>query len=221
MSLLINYIRSLDDGQLSVMQKHFSGLAYKNGEGNKEKLLFEKIIERKDKEISDNELSLILYGNTKDARYRKLKSRLKKKIIETSCSEDFIENTGIVSYRDMLNIRLKKKLDQCRTLYSILDKHKKNMLSHILDEVIYLSEKEEIYDILLEALKLKRSLKLVERDNSAIQALHAQIRHAEGCNNAAEMATHCLFLISCSWKLGFSNRGEIQEQLESDIGKLR
>jgi tetratricopeptide (TPR) repeat protein len=199
---LINYIRHMNDDQAAVVRKYLCGGVYKNGEESKEKQLFEKILSSKGTDILNKELSLDIYGCLPNERYRKLKSRLMKKIMEASCSEEHLEKPHLFSYREMIYIRLKKQMMQCRVVNRTINKYKLDLLSPLLDDVILQAGKEELFDVMVEALKLKRDAVEVTRGQREIKQAEKEIELFESLHSGIEKAINLIFLINCRFKFG-------------------
>jgi tetratricopeptide (TPR) repeat protein len=188
----------MNEDQVAVVRRFLSDGVFKNGKESKEKQLFEKIISVKGQEISGVELSQHIYSSMPDDRYRKLVSRLQKKILEATCSEELMEKEHLVSFRDMTAIRLKRQILQCRALISTSNRYKMGIIAPMLENIIATSASEELFDTLTEALRLKRETCLATRTMFGIAELENDISTYERSQTLIEQARAIVYMSNCT-----------------------
>jgi len=113
---------------------------------------------------SDNKSVAYLKGVfTKDQTYKgskaateALRSRLFEKTIDALILEKHISNNVLHSEHDQTVFRLKKRLLHFRILLRSLNQGRVNSLKSILNNIISDAKTNEVYDVLLEALTLKK-----------------------------------------------------------------
>ncbi len=130
--------------------KKFKPIGLNKKNEYKEELLFQ--ILSKEKNVSDAELSKRLEVKRIDM----LKSNLYTKIIEALTQDRFISNGELFSKNDQTVFKLKKQLLAIRILYRNLTRDKTNSILKLLDELIKNAIKNEVYEITIEALQLKK-----------------------------------------------------------------
>ena len=130
--------------------KKFKPIGLNKKNEYKEELLFQ--ILSKEKNVSDAELSKRLEVKRIDM----LKSNLFTKIIEALTQDRFISNVELFSKNDQTVFKLKKQLLAIRILYRNLTRDKTNSILKLLDELIKNAIKNEVYEITIEALQLKK-----------------------------------------------------------------
>lgn len=122
------------------------------GQTYKEKELFELLNQPNGHILTHNELSKKLAIDRIDM----LKSNLFAKIIEAITFEKHINNRKIFSSHDSIIFSLKKEMLAIRILYRNITKNKSEPLFIWLENLIKKAIEHEVYDVVIEALLLKK-----------------------------------------------------------------
>lgn len=184
--------------------------------------LFEYLVENQNSETDDKAISLHVYGENKPEALKRLKSRLFSRILDTFTSDAFLLKEGVMDQSDKQSVRIRKKILQFRVLYRKKHGTDKAILFHILNEVIKEAKEYELYDVLADALSLKKYINVLRKGSDEITEMNKQIRQYQYAFNAVMNAGDCFFdIISNQDLLKAYSGSELEERLEQYLVQLK
>lgn len=135
-------LNNLNDSEKKTINSHFSI------QGSSEDLLIKRYIQEviQPKSSSKDHLSV----------NRMLKSRAFDQVTDILTSNYHIHSKGTFASHDQTLLRLKKKILFARVISKSLTQNKFGPFKTILNTLITEAEKNEIYEVLIEALQLKK-----------------------------------------------------------------
>lgn len=152
MKAIYSLLKDLNKRELKVFDNYLRSFT-KIGK-LKSATLMELLSKGGDVSLDDEVYSQHLYGCGTDKRLLMLKNRFKNKLLDTLLLDINLDRRKDLDERDLVNIKVKKKLAQI-----LLYRHSRGeqkSLQKVLDEAIKLSEKYELYNELIEAIGLKK-----------------------------------------------------------------
>lgn len=135
----------------------------------------------KDPLISEDSVSIILYGSIKKVAFRKLLQRVEEKIMDVLLLHGSIICNSNYDQRAREILMLRKKLLQFDMLWM---RGGSKMILQQLDKIIDKAEKYEYYEILLFALYKKRNLLAVLISKAQYKLLSEKINYFEICRKS-------------------------------------
>lgn len=126
---------------------------------------------------------------------RMLKSRALDQITDILISDYHIHNKGNFSTQDQILLRLKKKILLARIISKSLNQNKFGPFKTFLNILIREAEKNELYEILIEALLLKKYYFALKEGAREFQKIEKKITHIEWCQKRMHYAGDCYFKI--------------------------
>lgn len=126
---------------------------------------------------------------------RMLKSRALDQITDILISDYHIHNKGNFSPQDQTLLRLKKKLLFARIISKSLNQNKFGPFKTFLNILINDAEKNEVYEILIEALLLKKYFFALKEGANEFKKIEKKISHYEWCQKRSFFANDCYFKI--------------------------
>ncbi|MFL5754045.1 MAG: hypothetical protein ACJ76F_11605 [Bacteroidia bacterium] len=175
--------------------------------------LFEYLVENQGAELDDELISKHIYGENKPDTLKKLKSRLFYRILDTFTSDAFLLKEGVFDLVDKQSVRIRKKLLQFRVLYRKKNGTDKSVLFHILSEIIKEAKEYELYDVVAEALSLKKYLNVLRKGGEELKEMNSQIRQYQDAYNAVMRAGDAYFDL-------VSNQDIIKNYTAEEVDKL-
>ncbi len=174
-------LNSLNDSEKKTISNHFSE------KGSSEDLLKRKYIQSF---ISNNEKS-----NPELKVNRMLKSRAFDEITDVLTSDYHIHNKGNFASHDQTLLRLKKKVLLARVISKSLNQNKTAPFKILLNTIISEAEKNEVYEVLIEALNLKKYFFALKEGASEFQKIDKKIDYFELCQKKTYYSSDCYFRI--------------------------
>ncbi|MBN8697055.1 MAG: hypothetical protein J0L87_11035 [Bacteroidetes bacterium] len=151
----------------------------------KEKELFELFNKPEAHSLTQQELRKKL----KIDRIDMLKSNLFTKVVEAITFEKHINNQKIFSRNDSIIFSLKKEMLAIRILYRNITKNKSEPLFAWLENLIHKAIEHEVYDVVIEALLLKKYSISLRKGIKEFDKINSKIEHFRYCNTALYNAT--------------------------------
>ncbi|MDQ3048433.1 MAG: hypothetical protein M3R27_12865 [Bacteroidota bacterium] len=223
---VISFIQSLSNEEIKISKDYlikFQPLIG-NEKESKEFKLFEYILNNQNSSISDNEL--IKATETKDIRH--LKNNLFHKILESLTLDKHLDNKSIFNDYDRISLQLKKQILSVRILYRTLNQKKTESLIHLIDDIITEAKEFEIYDIISEALIIKKYIigsrvgvatyEKINEDISFFSSCHTSILRA--VDNYFRLILNNDFINSLSKKQLDKHIQDSIEELKSDYKRI-
>jgi tetratricopeptide (TPR) repeat protein len=153
MENLQELIKSLSKSEKKTVRKFLSVYSSKGKSETLGLQLFDLLNKRK-KILSNKDCSILLFKQDEKNRIRVIKSRLKQRILD-ALTTDIVLNNQSYDLITKKSFQLKKKFQQAQFLLLSNKGNIKTILS-LVDEVIKKSKKYEQFNILIDALNLKK-----------------------------------------------------------------
>ena len=174
-------LKNLNDSEKKSIDFHFS---IKN---ESDDLLLRQYIQN----ITSNNLPL-----SKSLKVnRMLKSRAFDQITDILVSDYHIHNKGSFGSHDQTILRLKKKMLLARVISKSLNQNKFGPFKTILSTIITEAEKNEVYEVLIEALLLKKYTFALKSGLAEFKSIEKKIAHYEMCQKKIYYSSDCFFSI--------------------------
>ncbi|MGZ4118034.1 MAG: tetratricopeptide repeat protein [Bacteroidia bacterium] len=174
-------LSTLNESEKRTIEYHFSG------KSNSEELLKRKYIEHITG-ISKNEEKNIAVN-------RMLKSRAFDEMTDVLISDHHIHNKGNFAPHDQVLLRLKKKILLARVISKNLNQNKMGPFKTFLNTIISEAEKHEVYEVLIEALNLKKYFFAIQEGGKEFQKADNRVSFFELCQKKVYYASDCYFRI--------------------------
>ncbi len=153
---------------------------------------------------------------------RMLKSRAFNQITDILTSDYHIHNKGNFVAQDQILLHLKKRMLLTRIISKSLNQHKLGPFKTILSTIITEAEKNEVYEVLIEALILKKYVFALKEGLFAIQKIEKKIAYFENCQKRVYYAGDCYFkIIINSNLLKFKNNKQFHNYIVRAIRLLK
>jgi hypothetical protein len=178
---ITKFIKSLNSEELAIVKEHVNKLY--PGE-SKIKQLLDLLLN--DAEYTDKELSHIL--KNQEGAVRTLKSRLFDCIKEALVSDRFFENSIIFSEIEKLSFLLRKRVLLIKSLHKNQNQGRIESLSILLNDCIRQARENQLYDVLSEALTLKKYITGFRAGFSVFQELSKELEFSNYCFQAVQQA---------------------------------
>lgn len=173
-------INNLNDFEKKSIEYHFS---MKNGS---EQALVKEYLNRKStKNVSSIDLNV----------NKMLKSRAFYLLTDILISDYHIHNKGAFAPHDQTLLRLKKKILLARIISKSLNQNKIGPFKTFLNSIISEAEKNEVYEVLIEALILKKYVFVLKEGIREVQKIEKKITHYEMCQKRIYYAGDCYYKI--------------------------
>jgi|GEM_PF-1823702 len=179
-------LHSLGRQQIKVLKKYLTSFSTRNESESKTWDLAEMLLRSEKNVPTLDECSRKLYHCPKDSKIEKLKSRLQNKIFDSLMIDINIDRKGTFDELDYMIIRVVKKTALFQTL-RLSSKHKE-VVNHVLDEIISIAKKYEMYGVIVDNLKHKKWAKGWAQGMSAFNKINNEIAFYEHCNSAVNKA---------------------------------
>jgi len=135
---------------------------------------------------SENQCCRFVYGKGRCNAYYKLKSRLRSRILEVIISDASIDKIDDVEKIDIVTIKLRKKVAQFNYLY--FTKGNIPLVYVLLEEVIKTAIEFGTYTILIEALRLKKTMISFRGSDVELKKITKQLELHQKYHEAANRA---------------------------------
>lgn len=126
---------------------------------------------------------------------RMLKSRAFDQVNDILISDYHIHNKGNFAPHDQILLRLKKRMLLARVLSKSLNQAKTAPFKTILNIIINEAEKNEVYEVLTEALQLKKYTFSLKEGASEFKKIEKKIAHYDMCQKRIYFASDCFYNI--------------------------
>jgi tetratricopeptide (TPR) repeat protein len=126
---------------------------------------------------------------------RMLKSRAFDEITDILISDYHIHNFGNFVSQDQILLRLKKKILLARIISKSLNQNKIGPFKIFLNTIIAEAEKNEVFEVLIEALLLKKYSFAFKESAYEFQKIDNRITHYEFCQKKIYYASDCYYRI--------------------------
>ncbi len=186
-----DFIQSLNAEETKIVNEYFDRLY--SGE-NKIKKLFEILTADRNRKYTDKELSVLLKND--EGAIRVLKSRLFNCVKEALVQDSHFENESVFSERERLVFILKKRILLLKSLYRNQNQGRIGTINLLLKDCIQLAKKNQIYDILSEALILKKHMTGIRHGFESYDAITKEIEFYTFCFKTIHDANDIYFHIT-------------------------
>ena len=155
--------------------------------------------------VSLNYLSALFHKETNASETPKinntLRSRLFDKTIEALTTQRHISNKALFNEHEQLVFLLKKRILHFRILFKSPNPGKVNSLKSILNGIIKDAKENEIYDVLIEALILKKYFIGIRSGKTEFERIHKEILFYEQAYHSLLFASDSYYRFILSTKL--------------------
>lgn len=221
-------IQSLSSAEIKIVDDYLQKLKplFDNkGEEIKELKLFKLLTNNKDKVITDADI--VKETNTKHVT--SLKRNLYHKVLEAFSFDKHITNTNLFNDYDITSFTLKKKLLIFKVLLRSSNQGKTEALYELLNEIIDTAKEYQLYEVLTEALTLKKYFSGIRSGIQNFDELNKEIAFYDYCLKAAQSANDCYYrLILNTHFIKSLSKKELDKyldicikQMESDYKKTK
>ncbi len=176
--------------------------------------LFDFLVTNQGKDANDKTISAYVYGSWKEEALKRLKSRLFSKILDTFTSDVFLFKEGLMDNLDKQVVRIRKKILQFRVLLRKKYGSDKTILFHLLNEILKEAREYEQYDVVSEALNLKKYITVLRKGGiGEMKDLNKQIEYYSQAHRAVNRAVDYYYQL-------LANQDLIKEYTSSEIDKM-
>jgi len=134
-----------------------------------------------------------LYGRKKDHGFDELKSALKEKVLDFLLTDISADKQQELDEIDYAIIRMKKKSAQFHQLF--YSKKKMPLLNDLLDDIIATAKEYEQYYILIDHLKVKKSLVSFKKSNKEFERIKMEMEFGSKWLGILDNAEHYYYRI--------------------------
>lgn len=145
--------------------------------------MYKALLDPKGIPLTDETYSKLLYKHSNSKNFQMVKSRFKSKLLDTILLDVNLDRVDDLDRMDHATVVVKKRLAQLH-LYRY-NNREFNVIKNLLDETIQTAKSYELYDELVECLKMKKYLKGFRIGKNEFDKYQAQINHYSRCAKAA------------------------------------
>ncbi|TND08895.1 MAG: hypothetical protein FD123_1749 [Bacteroidetes bacterium] len=180
-------IHSLSRQQIKVLKKYLVSFSTRNESESRTWDLAQLLLKSEKNIPTLNECSIKIYNHVKDSRIEKLKSRLHNKVFDSLMIDINVERKGTFDELDQVIIKVLRKSALYQTLR--LSAKSRATANEILDEIISVTKKYEMYGVLADHLKHKKWGKGWRQGFIPFNKINEEISFYEYCSLAVGKAT--------------------------------
>jgi len=180
---LITFIQSLSPIEVRLVEDHLNktqALVDPQKEEAMEVKLFKYLVTHKKDNVTDEQIII----ETATKRVSDLKNNLFNKVLEALTLDKYITNTSLVNENDIIIFSLKKKLLACKVSIRIVNEGKTEAIHELLNDIINKAKEYELYDIIVEALILKKYFKGIRFGLKDFDKINEEVKFYEYCVQA-------------------------------------
>jgi tetratricopeptide (TPR) repeat protein len=180
---IISFIRGLSAAERRLVEEHLSKSQALFEESNHELMelkLFKFILVHESDIITDEEI----INETSSKRVTDLKNNLFQKVLEALTLDKYITNSTLFNEHDRIFFQLKKKLLLCRITLRTANQKKTEALNVLLDEIIDKAKSFEIYEVLIEALRIRKYFGGIRQGSDDFEKIAKELEFYEYSNKA-------------------------------------
>ncbi len=126
---------------------------------------------------------------------RMLKSRAFSQVTDILISDYHLDNKANFPFNDQLLFQLKKRMLLVRIISKSLDQNRMGPFKTLLNIIITDAKKNELYEILVEALYLKKYVFALKEGDREFQKIEKEIKYYEACQRKVYYASDCYFRV--------------------------
>jgi hypothetical protein len=219
---LYQFIKKLSPEEAKLVRKQFK-LNQKSNENQfaQESSLFERILESGETTIDDDYFLGGVFSNLNDSAFSKIKSKLFYKILDAFSGDAFLMRDDLIEPHERINMQVKKKLLQLKTLRFKMNTAPFDVIQHLLNEVIETSREYEMYDSLVEALTFKKRLIQIRSNYKEFEKINHEISYFQECSNILQTASDAFNTIVSNQNLiSHFTEEEMNTYIETKIREL-
>ncbi len=209
---IYDFINRLSQSEIKLVRKALKRDGRIHDEQATEQLLFEKILENKDSGNSDQYYASLLNINP-DNNFSKIKSRLFYKILDIISSDHFIGRDDLLDATDRIGLITMKRLLQLKILRFKKNTTSREVIHHVLNDIIDTAKEYELYETLVDALKFKKSITYNVKAYKEFKKLEDEYFFYRGCYETLSFA-------SDSYKIVVTNQNLISNFTESELDEF-
>lgn len=203
-------LHALNRQQVKVLKKYLVGFSTRNKTETKMLELANLLLEKKQSAPDIEYCSLVIYGESRDSRIDKLKTRLYSKVLDSLAIDINIQRDEYEDEIHPITIRLKKKA----TILQIIrfTPLRETLGLELIMDIISTAKKYEMYFVLLDHLHHLKYMKAWRDGPKVFNQFIEEIEYYEKCNQANIRATDNYYRMIT--KTGFSSNTPLEKQSE-------
>ncbi|MFN8715094.1 MAG: tetratricopeptide repeat protein [Bacteroidota bacterium] len=207
---LHHLLHALNRQQIKVLKKYLVGFTTRNESETKMLELAKLLLDRKQGPPDLDYCSKVIYQAPRDSRIDKLKTRLYNKVLDSLAIDINIQRDEYEDEIHPISIKLKKK----STILQIIrfTPLRETLGLELLNDIITIAKKYELYYILLDHLQQLKLLKSWREGPKAFYKYQEEIEYYEKCNKASLKAQDNYYKMITN--AGFSANKNIDKQSE-------
>lgn len=219
-SHIIDFIQGLSAIEIRNVEEHLlksKALFEKEGLEGMELKLFKFLIANKDLAITDE----TIVSETGSKRVSDLKNNLFEKVLEAITSDKSIRNTELFDENETIFFTLKKRLLACRISIRLKNQKKIRAISELLDEIISKAKVYEMYEIIQEALSLKKYFTGIRLGQEEFDNIGKELEFYDYCQKSLKKAhdNYYRLILNAGFIKTLSNK-EIKNGLSLSIKEM-
>ena len=217
---IVKFIQSLNEKEAQVIDDHIQSIYLLSGSNageSKQLKLFRYIIQNKNRDITDSELS----KHVETPNLASLKYLLSEKIYDALLLNKHIEDKTMFNYREQVVFGLKKKILLVKSLYRVLNQGRTETINFLLAEIIKLSKENEVFDVLIEALTLQKYYKGIRIGIAEYENINSEILFYENCFKSVQYANDAYYRLILNGEFIKSlSEKELDKHLKASIVQM-
>ncbi len=217
---IVKFIQSLNAKEIQVVDDHIQSiylLSGSNSDESKQLKLFRYITQNNERQLPDTELT----KEVSTANLASLKYLLSEKIYDALLLNKHIENKTVFNPREQIVFTLKKKILLIKTLYRTLNQGRTETVSFLLAETIKTAKKNEVFDVLIEALILQKYYKAIRTGFEEFDNINTEISFFDHCFKCVQYANDAYYRLILNREFVKSlSEKELEKHLQVSISQM-
>lgn len=205
---LYAFIKKLSEPEIKLIRKILKRKEKFNEGPAVELALLEKILAAEDISGGDEFFARLLKLQPDNA-FAKIKSKLFYQVLDAVSTDNFLQREDFFEQSTKIVLQVKKRILQAKILQFKKGPAAKEVINHLLNEIIDTAKEYETYEALTEALRLKKSVNFNIKGFKEFQKLDEEIKFYSQCADVLASAMDTYRIIVMNQNL-ISQYSEIQ-----------
>jgi hypothetical protein len=217
---LYAFIKRLSDPEIKLIRKLLKRKENAASGQESELRLFEKVISAEEITGGDEHFAAQLQVPADNA-FSKLKSKLFYKILDIVSTDTYLQRDDFFGSSNKTALGIRKRILQLKILQSRKANTPKDVIHHLLSEIIDTAKEYELYDSLIEVLRFKKQINFNLKGFKDYQKLDDEITFYAECATALALGRDAYRVIVMNQNLiSHFNESDLQEYIDSKIKEL-
>ncbi|HET6224797.1 MAG TPA: hypothetical protein VFF27_00865 [Bacteroidia bacterium] len=217
---IVKFIQSLNDKEAQIIDDHIQSIYLLSGSNDgesKQIKLFRYIIQNKNRELTDPELS----KHVGTSNIASLKYLLSEKIYDALLLNKHIENKAVFNPREQIVFSLKKKILLIKTLFRTMNQGRTDTINFLLSETIKIATENEVYDVLIESLIVQKHQKSIRLGSAEFESINNKIIFYDHCYKCVQNANDAYYrlILNQDFIKSLTNK-ELEKHLKQSIQQM-